>query len=307
MRICVIIPAHAPWHVVELTVGTFLKHHSAHDINMHVGVHLNFCDYTKDYRMFKDLRGIAQVHMIEEINWKAHNDSVYRYSTMHAKNLENLIIHAAYYDWDRIVILDHDLLVKEPFVDKIVKKYPYADIVGAVMSEGLTEFKTSNQQDLYCVPKLSVWHTVLNRKVFDKIMEDPRVIYPRILPSPEKEEYSRIYGAKKNLPFFVDTFADVLHRARHQWDLKTVLLKEPDFAEWVRHFSGSSFNYGYRLLGNARYEALMAESQEHFKNELPDGLEPFRTPTNQKKAPRRRDGHSRHKGPHGRADVGASI
>ncbi len=307
MRICVIIPAHAPWHVVELTVGTFLKHHSSHDINMHVGVHLNFCDYTKDYRMFKDLRGIAQVHMTEEINWKAHNDSVYRYSTMHAKNLENLIIHAAYYDWDRIVILDHDLLVKEPFVDKIVKKYPYADIVGAVMSEGLTEFKTSSQQDLYCVPKLSVWHTVLNRKAFDKIMEDPRVIYPRILPSPEKEEYARIYGAKKNLPFFVDTFADVLHRARHQWDLKTVLLKEPDFAEWVRHFSGSSFNYGYRLLGNARYEALMAESQEHFKNELPDGLEPFRTPTKQKKAPRRRDVHSRHKGPHGRADVGASL
>lgn len=278
MRLCVVIPAHAPWHVVELTLGSFLRTHQTYEIDVHVGVHANFCHYTSDYQMFKDLRGIAQIHMVEEIDWGAHNESMFRYSTMHAKNLENLLRHAAYYDFDRLVILDHDLFVKRPFVSECLLRFPEADLVGSAFDDltELREFKTENGQFLYALPKISVWHVILTRKLFDKIMADPRVIYPRMLSDEERMRYFPFYETPKDLPVFVDTFADVFHKTRFIWDLKHELVPTPEFDAWVQHYSGSSFNYGFRILGSERYNGRMVASQDLFKKEFPYGLEPYR-------------------------------
>lgn len=279
MKIFVVVAAHAPWHVVELTLGSFLKMHQSHEIDVHVGVHLNFCHYTQDYRMFEDLRGIAQIHMVPEIDWAAHGDSFFRYSTMHARNLENLLHHVAYYKFDRLVILDHDLFVKRPFFTECMLRYPDADLIGSAFDdlEGLREFTTGSGQAMYALPKISVWHSILNRKAFDKIMEDPRVIYPRMLDDSERAEYFKTYGAKKDLPVFVDTFADFFHKARHGWGLKEALVPTSEFDGWVQHFSGSSFNYGYRILGESRYNGLMAHSIALFNKEFPEGLGAFRS------------------------------
>lgn len=279
MKVFVVVAAHAPWHVVELTIGSFLRMHQAHEIDIHVGVHLNFCHYTQDYKMFEDLRGIAQIHMVPEIDWTAHGDSFFRYSTMHARNLENLLHHVAYYKFDRLVILDHDLFIKRPFFNECMLRYPEADLIGAPFSEGaeLREFKTDSGEWFYALPKISVWHAILTRRTFDKIMEDPRVIYPRMLSNEEKPEYFKTYGAKKDLPVFVDTFADVFHKVRHSWGLKHELVAASEFDGWVQHYSGSSFNYGFRLLGGPRYTARMDQSSELFKKEFPEGLEPYRT------------------------------
>ena len=306
MRLCVLIPAHAPWHVIELTVGTFLKHHRSDEIDIHVGVHSNLCDYTKDHRMFEDLRGIAQIHMVDEIDWKNHNESVYRYSTMHAKNLHHLIKHAAYYSFDRLVILDHDLWVKGPFVTEFVAKYPSADLIGAAMNDVSTmkEFTTEKGQVLYSLPKISIWHAILTRKLFDKLMEHPVAIYPRVLNDQERPKYFQAYGAERDLPVFVDTFADVLHRTRFEWELNHQFIPETDFSKKVRHFSGSSFNYGVRLLGE-RYNGRMSESLELFSKQLPKGLEPFRM--KMEIAKRGGHGHRGNKSPHHRKNMGASL
>lgn len=278
MKICVVVAAHAPWHVVELTLGSFLRVHQQHEIDIHVGVHLNFCHYTNDYQMFKDLKGIAQIHMVPEIDWQANNANIFRYSEMHAKNLENLLFHAAYYEFDRIVILDHDLLVRRPFFNECMLRYPDADLIGAAFDDivGLREFKADGGQLLYALPKISIWHTILTRKTFDKIMENTRVIYPRMLSNEERGRYFPIYGADKDLPVFVDTFADVFHKVRHEWGLKHALVPQPEFDGWVQHFSGSSFNYGFRILGGDRYTARMNASLETFRKEFPEGLEPYR-------------------------------
>lgn len=263
---------------MELTIGSFLKQHPEHEIDIHVGVHLNFCHYTHDYRMFEDLRGIAQIHMVPEIDWAQHGDSMYRYSTMHAKSLENLIHHAAYYQFDRLVILDHDLHIKGPFVSECLKRYPDADIVGAAFEDAseLREFLTGYGQMLYALPKISIWHVVLTRRAFDKIMEDPRVVYPRILEGDDRVQYGSPYKADKDFPIFVDTFADVFHRCRYHWGLSHGLVESAQFDQWVKHYSGSSFNYGSRLLGIERYTGRMQESLDLFQKEFPEGLAPFR-------------------------------
>lgn len=308
MKILVLIPVHAPWHVAELTIGTFLKQHQHHDVEVHVGVHLNFCDYTAEREMFEHLRGLIQIHMVEEINWAQYAESFYRYSTMHAKNLVNLIIHAAYYTFDRLVILDHDLQVKYPFVDECLSRFPGADLITAPCNdpEKMTEATTEKGEQIYVLPKGSVWHTIMNRKAFDKIMENPLVIYPRMLQGTEKEDYFKLYGIKKDLPTFVDTFADVFHKARHGWNLTRGFVPPTDFAKWVRHFSGSSFNWGITLLGNERYHGRMEESIRLFKEEFPEGLRAFLT--RKKTAPRRkRHGDSGDQSAHGRKDVASPL
>lgn len=307
MKILVLVPVHAPWHVAELTIGSFLKHHRHHDVDVHVGLHLNFCDYTPERQMFEDLRGIAQIHMVEEIDWGAHRNSFFRYSTMHSKNLVNLIIHAAYYNFDRLVILDHDLQVKAPFVDESLTRFPEADLITAPCSdpEIMTESTTDVGQQIYFLPKGSVWHTVLTRKAFDKIMENPLIIYPRMLEGAEKEDYSKTYGIKKDLPVFVDTFADVLHKARHGWNLTHGFITPTQFAQWVRHFSGSSFNWGLTLLGNERYHGRMQESLKLFKQEFPEGLRAFLSKKNGSR--RKRNVDSGDQGSHDRKNVGTSL
>lgn len=307
MKILAVVPVHAPWHVAELTIGSFLKQHRHHEVDIHVGVHLNFCDYTPERELFEDLRGIAQVHMVEEINWAVHSQSFFRYSTMHAKNLANLIVHAAYYKFDRLVILDHDLHVQAPFVDECVSRFPGADLITAPFNDSveMKEFTTESGETMFALPKGSVWHSILTRKAFDRVMENPMVLYPKMLESAEKSEYFKAYGIKKDLPVFVDTFADVLHRARYGWNLTRGLIPAAEFAKWVRHFSGSSFNYGLTLLGKDRYHGRMEESLRLFKEEFPEGLRASFVA--KKSARRKKHGDSGDQGPHGRKNVASPV
>ena len=92
MKICVVIAAHSPSVYTKLTIATLLRTVGKnHDLNIHVGVHSNLSDYTNDLSIFEELKGIAQIHLVDEIDWNLHNRNNYRYSLMHAKNIENIL------------------------------------------------------------------------------------------------------------------------------------------------------------------------------------------------------------------------
>ena len=58
MNICVIISSHSPSIYTKLTISTLLRAvQNNHNLNIHIGVHSNYSDYTSDLSLFKDLKG----------------------------------------------------------------------------------------------------------------------------------------------------------------------------------------------------------------------------------------------------------
>ena len=276
MRLSVVIPAHTYPPVLKLTIGSLIRSlPPEYDLNIHVGIHSNYSDYTRDFSIFEELRGLAQVHLVREIDWKLNNECVYRYSTMHATSLENLLDHVRYYDFDYLLVLDHDIFSKADFVSECLKLHPGADLIGALFDDldVLSRFRTEAGRDLYCLPKISIWHLLVSRRLFEEIARTPRMIYPRIVEGEEIGSYLGCYGNPEPLPVFVDTFAEVLHRCKFSksGEFKVGILPSEKLGAWTRHFYGSSFNYGHRTLGS-HYPDHIREIAGIYEKEFPNGL-----------------------------------
>jgi len=68
-KLAVFVAVHTYPEVAKLTIGSFLRAHQAYEIDLHLGCHSNYSDYCKDLGLFKDLRGLAQIHLVDEIDW----------------------------------------------------------------------------------------------------------------------------------------------------------------------------------------------------------------------------------------------
>lgn len=278
-KLAVVIPVHSAWPFPELTIASFLKTHREHyDINLHVGVHANYSHYTTDLRLFDDLAGVAQIHNVEEIDWAAYNQVIYRYSVMHAKNLENLMRHVRHYSFDHLVILDHDIFVLQDFVRQALLERPDADLIACAFNDDLGghSFTNLHGEKWFSIPKVSAWHLVMSRRLFDLVMADSKIIYPDLLRDASAAPYIEAYKVPEGLPVFMDTFSKIFHKARLEWPVKTGLLPSSWYdPHRVKHFYGSSFNYGERLRGNGLSEHE-GKVRAIFQDNFPEGLLPFK-------------------------------
>ena len=276
-KLAVVIPFHSYPEVLQLTLGTLLRQVApAYDLNIHVGIHANYNHYYhQSLAFFDDIRGIAQVHTVDEIDWMGEFFAHwFRYSVMHAKNLHNLFKAIRFYDWDYLVILDNDLFIKEDFVTKCLERHPDADLVGSYLAdrEGLNE--VARELDgirIYVLPKLSGWHVLLSRRAFDGMVDDPLAIYPKFIEGPAANEYLAANKAQKSLPVFSDVMGIFLYRVLHKSNLKFGVIPSADFAHWVTHYSESSFNFGGRSLME-KYQDKIRELRDIYNKEFPDGL-----------------------------------
>lgn len=274
-KLAVLCCAHTYPEVAELSIGSFLREHSNYEIDLHVGCHSNYADYCKDLRLFSDLKGIGSVHLVDEIDWLGvYNACWYRYSVMHAKNLENLFRQVRYSDFDHLVLLDHDLFVKGDFVTPLLEAAPDGDLIGDLFEDeaDLRPYETAHDEKIYRAPKISVWHALLSRRLYEKILKNPSLIYPKMITGDDLESWRKLYGQKEDRPIFADTFAQVYHAVVTGPEDMSVCVPGSDlFRDRVTHFYNSSFNYGYWTRRES-YPAHIQSIIDVWKKEFPDGL-----------------------------------
>lgn len=255
MRLLVIIPSHSLPVYTKLTVASLVKHMGHHDLNIHVGVHSNYSDYTQDLSLFEELWGVAQIHCVDEIDWAAHNDDNYRYSKMHCKNVLNLLRNCRYYDFDYAVHLDNDLHITGDFMSgledsgtDLAYEFFGEDSVRLVTNERTT---TGYNGRVQFAPKPTAWHIAFSRKVFDRMLGDPSCFHPNLVTDPVSiRDLSRTYRLDDSgTPVMFDTFAMLLHLCRHVWSDVHTTDMAGRFSGRIRHFFLSSFNYG-RLINH---------------------------------------------------------
>jgi len=248
MKICALISSHSPSFFTEMTVKTLLRETKGHDLNIHIGFHSNLKNYTKDFSMFENLRGLCQFHAVNEIDWMKHNEDTYRYSRMHCKNLENLFKNVQYYDFDYVLILDNDLYFKKDFVSELLTNNDEMDMIGYHFDEREENILTKDEygRNIIFAPKISVWNMIISRKLYDFILQDTSIIYPQFQDG-----------------VFYDSFAYV-EKLAVNFSKKIIETKQME--DIVQHFWGSSFNYGGRIKTESDKKAKMIYERE-FGNE----------------------------------------
>lgn len=236
MKIVVLIPSHSPSFFVKMAYLTLKREVKDHDLDIHVGYHSNLGHYTDDFSLFEDLRGLCGFHCVDEIDWYVHNADLFRYSKMHAKNLKNLFKNVKYFDFDYLVILDNDVYIKEDFISNLLNRFPNSDLFGTYFNdvdhntEVIAYHPGSLDPDkITFAPKISVWNSMISRKLFNYIIEDTSVIYPQY----------------KN-GIFYDTFALVLKESIDR-GFGLGIIKTEEMSKMVNHFFYSSFNYGSKM------------------------------------------------------------
>ncbi len=229
MNIVVLIPSHSLSIFTKMTVATLKREVKGHNIQIHIGYHSNLFEYTSDFSMFSDLQNHCHFHSVDEIDWMENRTNTYRYSKMHAKNLENLFKNVKYFDFDYLVVLDNDLYIKSNFVDQLIGKFPDSDIIGSCFNDIDQESNTKDHfgNDIIFAPKLSIWNLIISRKLFNMLIDNTNIIYPNF--------YDGV---------FYDTFARVLYEVNSNEEFKKGIVTTEEMSSMIDHFFYSSFNYG---------------------------------------------------------------
>jgi hypothetical protein len=275
MKIVVVIPTHCDAFILKLTLGTLIKNFSKHDLNIQLGLHKSFNIGDTQKGIFDQLRKVAQVHLVDEIDWVENGSNVNRYSLMHVKNLESLFQQIKYYSFDYVLVMDNDVHVKADFVTELINRFPDADLLGTYFREpyGAEEFTRMDGETLLSVPRVAPWHMILSRKLYNKIMENPSIICAVDIRDEEIiKERQGLYKSYKNLPIFSDTFGEVLHHCKFEWDMKLGIVTKLEFEQWAHHFFCSSMNYGVWSLGG-EMPGHLARIKEVYDTEFPGGFE----------------------------------
>jgi len=271
MKLAVVIPAHCHPDILRMTLGSLLRTFTAHDLDIHVGFHFNYQDYCKNTSIFQDLKGVASVHLVDEIDWRQYADNINRYSYMHARHIAFLFKQLRYCDFDYVLLLDDDVLIYQDFVSGLALQ-GCPDLVGTLFDDvsGVRHGTRGDGTRFCCLPKISPWHLLISRRLYDRIVDEPTVLYPKDIP-PEFRRYSEltvIYQPPSPARlFFFDTFADVLHCCLHEWHMQVRTFPSAVFAGWAKHFFFSSFNYG-RIASPGRELEIRAA----YAREFPDGI-----------------------------------
>jgi hypothetical protein len=264
MKICALISSHSNPVFTKLTVASLLKNVGQnHQVSIHIGAHKNYSDYSQDFSMFRELSDICHFHLVDEIDWMAHNTDIYRYSRMHGKNLENLFNQVKYFDFDCLLVLDNDLHIKDDFVTKY---FDGEDIVGSLFEDN---DKVNTVIDTYgnpieFMPKLSVWNIMISRNMYDFIMKHPEIVSPDI-----------VKGVQVNMdtpnPVLFDTFSKVYFLST-QWKHNVKILPTAELSNSITHFFGSSFNYGDKFRVPKDQQAIIDQVTSIYKDQ---GYEDF--------------------------------
>jgi hypothetical protein len=286
MKLAVVIPAHCHPDILRMTLGSLLRTFTSHDLDIHVGFHFNYRDYCPDTSIFQDLRGVANVHLVDEIDWRQHG--VLRYSVMHASHLIFLLKQIRYCDFDHVLLLDDDVLIHQDFVSELLVEGTLPDLIGTLFDDSRTA-RAGERGDgacFFCLPKISPWHLLLSKRLYQHILANPVLVQPRFIRPgfPSYEALASRYalpltnGTSDERPLILlDTFAGVLqHCLFESDDMHVRIIPTHTFKAWATHFFFSSFNYGRIAMPDSARQIQCAYKRE-FPNGIADIFSAYRT------------------------------
>lgn len=258
MKLLILIPSHSEPIYTKLTVASLIKYLTPqHDLNIHIGVHSNYSDYTTDLSLFEDLRKVAQIHLVDEIDWMAHYNDNYRYSKMHCLNLMNLLKNCQYYHFDFAVHLDNDLFIKQDFITDLVAAgddfiFDYFENKRIVRKVETERTDTGYNGKAQFAPKVTAWNLVFSRKLFDRLLSNIEFFYPeRVSERADIMKYQEwITDFESDIPIMFDTFSKLLYLCEKVWTDVEIKSLNGEFEKRIQHFFFSSFNYGVQISNN---------------------------------------------------------
>ena len=170
MRLAVAVAVHCDPDVARLTLGSLVMQHAgAHELSIHVGIHSNWRDYTDDTSLFDDLRGMAQIHLVDEIDWLSPqwNSCWWRYSAMHARNIRNVLRHARHEAFDRLLLIDHDVLFRGDLASSFMALGPDADLVAPLFDDRAVPVRVVHRHGppAMWLPKVAAHHMLLSPRL----------------------------------------------------------------------------------------------------------------------------------------------
>jgi hypothetical protein len=215
-------------------------------------VHSNWRDYTQDTSLFDDLRGVAQIHLVDEIDWLSPrwNSCWWRYSAMHARNILNVLRHARHEAFDRLLLIDHDVLFRGDLASAFMALGSDADLVVPRFDDrAVPKFiVTGHGIGGTWLPKAAVHHMLLSPRLVAAAAADESMVDPAWVEGDAASALLAPYGGGAG-PVFADTFALMLHRCLHA-DLGAArIVRSSEAAPLAEHFFASSFNYGMLTRG----------------------------------------------------------
>ena len=263
MKACVFIAAHCPPKVLKLTLGSWLNtYDGSYEAVVYVGLHKNFSDYHPGLDELKALEPHVRLNWVDEMDWRepmatggimAH---IMRFSEMHARSLRAMMVRARseHPDVTHVAFLDHDLIFKMDFVKWAMDSG--MDMVGTLFEnrDEDREVEMDVGGKSIFAPKVSAWHMVASRLMFDCMLEWPYLVMPGVHAGRVYDTLSRSYAYAK------------------QWGLKTRILPEAEVAEMVVHMWSMSFNYGSKQVKQEEYERKVALYEAEYDHRFPDGI-----------------------------------
>jgi hypothetical protein len=116
--------------------------------------------------------------------------------------------------------------------------------------------KTMSGRVMQWAPKISVWHLVISRRMFDCLDRWPFLLEPRM-------RHGRAF----------DTMALAFEFAK-RWGMRTCTPKTEQVAEMVKHMWSMSLNYGpLQNDQNGAYAAKLATLEAEYDRRFPDGID----------------------------------
>jgi hypothetical protein len=253
-KIAVLIPVHCAPKVVMMTLGTWLEScDGSYQADITMAIHNNYGHYHPDLHILMDLPGTKI--RVQEINWSApDNASIIRYSKMHAVSLSAMLEHVQGVEFDNLAILDQDLVFKTDFVKFAAETGQ--DLVGCYMGDRTTDICMNTiMGQLWFAPKFSVWHLVMSRTFYQKIMENKELVFPKI-----------------DGKFFYDTFSRVIIENKNMWKLPVMELPSDQVNQMVEHRWSMSFNFGHAINGAHAYWDKLAKYEAEYDQRFPHGI-----------------------------------
>lgn len=254
-KIVILMPVHCAPKVAMMTLGTWLESmDESYTVEIIIGVHENYHHYHQELDSLKQL----PVHMttVKEINWISNDikQHLIRYSKMHAINLQAMLEYAQTLQFDHLAILDHDLMFHTDFIGWAIQQQ--ADLIGNFMDDRTQNVTLPTLMGfLNFVPKFSIWHLVMSKPFYDKIMENLNLIYPII-----QNEH------------FYDTFSRIIETNTLQWNMPVEILSTSQMNQMVKHLWSMSFNMGHAS-GNNDYNQRLQQLEQEYDQRFPNGIQ----------------------------------